>query len=140
VAATVLWIRRIAIICIAGMAWGYYRASGSDASLASFGLMSFAAVAQFAPALIGGLYWHGASRRGAEVGLLLGFAVWLYTLLLPTLTDAGWLDAAWVRDGPFGIHWLRPRQLVALWGCGPPPHGTLWSLLFHFGVPLLVSA
>ena len=89
VAATVLWIRRIAIVCIAGLARGYYRASGSDASLASFGLMSFAAVAQFAPALIGGLYWHGASRRGAEVGLLVGFGVWLYTLLLPTLTDAG---------------------------------------------------
>ncbi|MGY1410625.1 NahK/ErcS family hybrid sensor histidine kinase/response regulator [Luteimonas sp. A611] len=140
VAATVLWIRRIAIICIAGMAWGYYRASGSDASLASFGLMSFAAVAQFAPALIGGLYWHGASRRGAEVGLLLGFAVWLYTLLLPTLTDAGWFDPTWVRDGPFGIHWLRPRQLFGLWGWDPLTHGTFWSLLCNIGALLLVSA
>ena len=140
VASTVLWIRRIAIVCIAGMAWGYYRASGSDASLASFGLMSFAAVAQFAPALIGGLYWHGASRRGAEVGLLLGFTVWLYTLLLPTLTDAGWFDPAWVRDGPFGIHWLRPRQLFGLWGWDPLTHGTFWSLLFNIGALLVVSA
>jgi len=140
VAATVLWIRRIAIVCIAGMAWGYYRASGTDASLASFGLMSFAAVAQFAPALIGGLYWHGASRRGAEVGLVLGFAVWLYTLLLPTLTDAGWFDPAWVRDGPFGIHWLRPRQLFGLWGWDPLTHGTFWSLLANIGALLLVSA
>ncbi|MGJ4729932.1 NahK/ErcS family hybrid sensor histidine kinase/response regulator [Luteimonas sp. SDU101] len=140
VASTVLWIRRIAIVCIAGMAWGYYRASGSDASLASFGLMSFAAVAQFAPALIGGLYWHGASRRGAEVGLVLGFAVWLYTLLLPTLTDAGWFDPAWVQDGPFGIHWLRPRQLFGLWGWDPLTHGTFWSLLANIGALLLVSA
>ncbi len=140
VAATVLWVRRIAIVCIAGMAWGYYRASGSDASLASFGLMSFAAVAQFAPALIGGLYWHGASRRGAEVGLALGFAVWLYTLLLPTLTDAGWFDPAWVRDGPFGIHWLRPRQLFGLGGWDPLTHGTFWSLLANIGALLLVSA
>lgn len=140
VAATVLWIRRIAIVCIAGLAWGYYRASGSDASLASFGLMSFAAVAQFAPALIGGLYWHGASRRGAEVGLLVGFGVWLYTLLLPTLTDAGWFDPAWVRDGPFGIHWLRPRQLFGLWGWDPLTHGTFWSLLGNIGALLLVSA
>ena len=140
VASTVLWIRRIAIVCIAGLAWGYYRASGSDASLASFGLMSFAAVAQFAPALIGGLYWHGASRRGAEVGLLFGFTVWLYTLLLPTLTDAGWFDPAWLRDGPFGIHWLRPRQLFGLWGWDPLTHGTFWSLLANVGALLLVSA
>ena len=140
VAATVLWIRRIAIVCIAGLAWGYYRASGSDASLASFGLMSFAAVAQFAPALIGGLYWHGASRRGAEVGLLVGFSVWLYTLLLPTLTDAGWFDPSWVRNGPFGIHWLRPRHLFGLWGWDPLTHGTFWSLLGNIGALLLVSA
>ncbi|TWT22451.1 response regulator [Luteimonas marina] len=140
VAATVLWIRRIAIVCIAGLAWGYYRASGSDATLASFGLMSFAAVAQFAPALIGGLYWHGASRRGAEVGLLMGFAVWMYTLLLPTLTDAGWFDPAWIQEGPFGIHWLRPRQLFGLGGWDPLTHGTFWSLLANIGALLLVSA
>lgn len=140
VASTVLWIRRVAIVGIAGLAWGYYRTSGSDASLASFGLMAFVAVAQFAPALIGGLYWHGASRRGAEVGLLIGFAVWVYTLLLPTLTDAGWFDPAWVRDGPFGIHWLRPRQLFGLWGWDPLTHGTFWSLLANVGALLLVSA
>jgi len=140
VASTVLWIRRIAIVCIAGLAWGYYRASGSDATLASFGLMSFAAVAQFAPALIGGLYWHGASRRGAEVGLLMGFAVWMYTLLLPTLTDAGWFDPAWIHEGPFGIHWLRPRQLFGLGGWDPLTHGSFWSLLANIGALLLVSA
>src|SRR3546814_8676774 len=74
VASTVLWIRRIAIGCFAAMAYGYYRVSGSDTTLAAYGLMSFAAVAQFAPALIGGLYWRGASRQGVEAGLLLGFA------------------------------------------------------------------
>src|SRR5690606_27560911 len=58
VASSVLWIRRVVILCFAAMAYGYYRVSGSDTSLAAFGLMSFAAVAQFAPALIGGLYWR----------------------------------------------------------------------------------
>src|SRR3546814_10543973 len=82
------------------MAYGYYRVSGSDTTLAAYGLMSFAAVAQFAPALIGGLYWRGASRQGVEAGLLLGFAAWLYTLLLPALTDAGWLDRGWLDHGP----------------------------------------
>jgi Na+/proline symporter/signal transduction histidine kinase/CheY-like chemotaxis protein len=140
VASTVLWIRRIAIVVISALAYGYYRASGSDTALAAYGLMAFAAVAQFAPALIGGLYWRGASRQGAEAGLLIGFAVWIYTLLLPTLTDAGWLDPAWLSDGPLGIGWLRPRQLFGLGGWDPLTHGTFWSLLLNIGAFMLVSA
>ena len=140
VASTVLWIRRIAILCFALLAYGYYRASGTDTSLAAYGLMAFAAVAQFAPALIGGLYWRGASRQGVEAGLLIGFGVWIYTLLLPTLTDAGWLAQGWMERGPFGIAWLRPRQLFGIEGWDPLTHGTFWSLLFNIGVLLLVSA
>ncbi|GGJ96439.1 hybrid sensor histidine kinase/response regulator [Luteimonas terricola] len=140
VASTVLWIRRVAIVCFAALAWGYYRVSGSDTTLASYGLMSFAAVAQFAPALIGGLYWRGASRQGVEAGLLLGFAMWIYTLLLPTLTEAGWFDDAWLLAGPFGIDWLRPRQLFGLAGWDPLTHGTFWSLLANIGALFLVSA
>ncbi len=139
-ASTVLWIRRIAIVCFAALAWGYYRVSSSETTLASYGLMSFAAVAQFAPALIGGLYWRGASRQGMEAGLLLGFALWTYTLLLPTLTEAGWMDGAWLLHGPFGIQWLRPQQLFGLAGWDPLTHGTFWSLLANIGALFLVSA
>ncbi len=139
-ASTVLWIRRIAIACLAGLAYGYYRVSGSDTAQASFGLMAFAAVAQFGPALIGGLYWRGASRQGVEAGLLVGFGLWLYTLLLPSLTEAGWLDAAWMRDGPFGIGWLRPHQLFGLEGWDALTHGVFWSLLFNIGTLLVISA
>ena len=140
VAATVLWVRRIAILCFALFAYGYYLASGTDTTLAAYGLMAFAAVAQFAPALIGGLYWRGASRQGVEAGLLIGFGVWIYTLLLPTLTDAGWLDPAWLEHGPFGIGWLRPRQLFGVEGWDPLTHGTFWALLLNIGALLLVSA
>lgn len=140
VARTVLWIRRIAIVCLASLAYGYYRASGTETTLAAFGLMAFAAVAQFAPALIGGLYWRGASRRGVEVGLLIGFGVWTYTLLLPTLTASGWLDPRWLETGPFGIHWLKPQALFGLAGWDPLTHGTFWSLLLNVGALLLVSA
>ncbi|WP_149195330.1 hybrid sensor histidine kinase/response regulator [Luteimonas suaedae] len=139
VASTVLWIRRVAIVGFAALAYGYYRASNTDTTLAAFGLMAFAAVAQFAPALIGGLYWRGASRQGAEAGLLIGFLVWAYTLLLPTLTDAGWFGPAWVEHGLFGIGWLRPRQLFGLEGWDPLTHGTFWSLLLNTGALLLVS-
>ena len=140
VASTVLWIRRFAIIGFAALAYGYYRVSGTDTTLAAYGLMSFAAVAQFAPALIGGLYWRGASRQGVEAGLLLGFSMWMYTLLLPTLTDAGWFHHGWVERGPFDIAWLRPRQLFGLLGWDPLTHGTFWSLLLNTGALFLVSA
>src|SRR5699024_1590190 len=122
-----------------GMAYGYYRASGSDTSLAAFGLMAFAAVGQFGPALIGGLYWRGASRHGVQAGLLIGFGVWMYTLLLPTLTEAGWMDKSWLSQGLWGWQWLRPRQLFGVEGWDPLTHGTFWSLLLNITTMLLVS-
>lgn len=139
VASTVLWIRRVAIFFMASLAYGYYRASGSDTALASFGLMAFAAVAQFGPGLIGGLYWSGTSRRGVEAGLLIGFGIWTYTLLLPSLTESGWLNPAWMLEGLFGLHWLRPHHLFGSTGWDPLTHGTFWSLLLNGLTMLLVS-
>lgn len=142
-ASLVLWTRRIAIGALALCAYGYYRGSSgddSDSSLASYGLMAFAAVAQFAPGLIGGLYWRGASRKGVEIGMLLGFATWSYTLLLPTLTQSGWLSAGWVEQGPFDIAWLRPQQLFGMSGWDPLTHGTFWSLLVNASTMMLISA
>ncbi|MFA5521968.1 MAG: PAS-domain containing protein [Castellaniella sp.] len=140
VAGTVLWIRRLGIATMAAMAYIYYRGSGSDTALASFGLMAFVAVGQFAPALIGGLYWRGASRQGVMSGLLVGFALWMYTLLLPTLSDSGWMSSQWVLEGPYGLQWLRPRQLFGVTEWDPITHGTFWSLLFNISVLLVVSA
>lgn len=140
-ASRVLWIRRAAIGLLALCAYAYYRgSSGNDSSLASFGLIAFAAVAQFAPGLLGGLYWRGASRRGVELGMLVGFGVWIYTLLLPTLSASGWLGPEWLQTGPFGVHWLRPQQLFGMSGWDPLTHGTFWSLLLNTGTMMLVSA
>ncbi|HBK45577.1 MAG TPA: hybrid sensor histidine kinase/response regulator [Xanthomonadaceae bacterium] len=136
----VLWIRRLAILMLALIAYGYYRGSSNDSTLASYGLMAFAAVAQFAPGVIGGLYWRGGSRRGVETGMVLGFATWIYTLLLPAMTHAGWLDPAWLQQGPFGISWLRPQQLFGMSGWDPLAHGTFWSLLINTGAMMVVSA
>jgi len=139
VASSVLWIRRLAIVLLALVAYGYYRVSNNDTMLATYGLMAFAAVAQFAPGLIGGLYWRGASRRGVEIGMVVGFAVWVYTLLVPALSHGGWLDDSLLQRGPFGIGWLRPQQLFGLEGWDPLTHGTFWSLLLNTGVMLLIS-
>ena len=137
----VLWVRRITILALALMAYAYHRvAAASGESLAQYGLLSFAAVAQFAPALIGGLYWRGASRAGAFAGLLVGALVWAYTLMLPTLAQSGGFGADWIASGPFGVSWLRPRQLFGLSGWDPLTHGVFWSLLCNVGALFLVSA
>lgn len=135
----VLWVRRATILVLAMMAYAYHRASIGADSLAQHGLLAFAAVAQFAPALIGGLYWRGASRAGAFAGLLAGALLWLYTLLLPALARVGWLDTGWIEHGPLGVSWLRPEQLFGLTGWDALTHGTFWSLLFNIGAFLFVS-
>ena len=138
--ARVLWVRRVTIVVIALLAYAYYRGAGEGGSLAAFGLLAFAAVGQFAPALIGGLYWRGASRRGVMAGLAAGFVLWTYTLLLPTLTRAGWFDGAWLVHGPLDIIWLRPEGLFGLQGWDAITHGTFWSLLMNILALLVISA
>jgi PAS domain S-box-containing protein len=140
VASLVLWVRRSTILLLSLCAWGYYRWVGEGATLAAYGVMAFAAVAQFAPGLIGGLYWRGASRRGVELGLLVGFATWVYTLLLPALSEAGMFGGGWMQSGPLGQQWLRPQQLFGLSGWDSLTHGTFWSLLLNSAVMMLVSA
>jgi Na+/proline symporter/signal transduction histidine kinase/CheY-like chemotaxis protein len=120
----ILNVRRAAIVIMLFIAFLYYRESTNNARLSSIGLMSFAAIAQFAPALIGGLLWRGANGRGATLGMAAGILVWGYTLLLPSLAAA---DNAIVVHGLFGLEALRPQ---ALFGTAAEPlnHGVFWSL------------
>ncbi|HEY8586808.1 MAG TPA: PAS domain-containing hybrid sensor histidine kinase/response regulator [Rhodanobacter sp.] len=131
----VLGVRRIAIILLALMAYAYYRAAANADNLAATGLLAFAAVAQFAPAMVAALYWRGASRIGVLVGLAAGFAVWTYTLLLPALSRS----TLWLADGPFGWTSLRPQSLFHLSGWDPVMHGTFWSLLINIGCLVFFS-
>src|SRR3954469_21808068 len=121
-----LKVRRFAIFAIMIMAYLYYRALGNT-QLAAIGLLSFAAIAQFAPAFFGGLIWRRATARGAIGGMLVGFAVWFYTLFLPSFMDTHTAGILLLQQGPFAIHALRPQ---ALFGVDLPPlmHGVLWSL------------
>ena len=88
-----LAIRRVAIFAIILLGYLFYRLLGQTHGLASIGLVSFAAIAQFAPAFFGGLVWRNATARGAIAGIVTGFAVWAYTLLLPWIIEAGWVAA-----------------------------------------------
>ena len=124
-----LKVRRIAIFAIVFFAYLYYRSAG-DAQLASIGLLSFAAVAQLAPAFFGGLVWRRGTARGAIAGMTAGFLVWAYTLLLPSFADAGLVGHAILNDGPAGLSFLRPQ---ALFGLDLPPlvHGVVCSLVIN---------
>jgi signal transduction histidine kinase len=128
-----LEIRRWAIVVILMLGYAYFRLAGEAYALVSIGLISFAAVAQFAPAVIGGLYWKGATRGGALAGLSAGFAVWIYTLLLPSFAKSGWLPDDFMAAGLLGIELLRPQQLFGLTGLDEISHCLLWSLLANCG-------
>jgi len=82
---SLLRIRRSAIFVVLLLGYGYYRTADSDTGLASIGLLSFAAIAQMAPSLLGGLVWRRANARGAILGLSSGFLIWAYLLFLPSL-------------------------------------------------------
>ncbi|CAO3414391.1 ATP-binding protein [Azospirillum endophyticum] len=132
-APLLLAVRRIAIVTILLFGYGYFRLAGSAYALVSIGLISFAAVAQFAPALVGGLYWRGATRRGAIGGVTAGTLVWAYTLLLPSFARSGWLPASFIADGPWGIAALRPYALFGLEGWDSLAHALFWTTLANVG-------
>lgn len=125
-----LTIRRLAIFGILLLAYAYYKAAGNTAALVSIGLLSFAAIAQFAPAFVGALFWRRATSLGAIAGLCGGFIVWAYTLLLPTFAKSGLFSDGFLETGPFGIAWLQPQALLGI-EIDPFIHGTLWSLFVN---------
>jgi PAS domain S-box-containing protein len=132
-------IRRIAIVAIVALAYVYFRLFTGPGTLTQIGLLSFTAVAQFAPSIIGGVYWKRGRYQGVIAGLAAGALVWFYTLLLPELLSAG-EPSDLLRHGPFGIEALRPQALFGLDYVDSITHGAMWSLavntLAYVGVSL----
>lgn len=124
----VLMARRVSIGGVLALGYFYYRFSGGSEALAAIGLISFAGVAQVLPALMGGLFWRGATRKGAMAGLIAGFAIWAWTLFLPSFGAAGPMSASVLAEGPFGLAWLRPRALFGIAGMDPLVHSLFWSV------------
>ncbi|WP_027966648.1 sensor histidine kinase [Halomonas halocynthiae] len=139
-----LAIRRLSIIGILMLGYAYHALIGNAYSLVTIGLVSFAAVAQFAPALLIGLYWPGANRWGVGCGMLAGILVWAWTLLIPGFARSGWLDDSFVEFGPYAIEWLRPQALFWLEGMDIYSHSLLWSLgsnlALLFGISMFTQA
>jgi Na+/proline symporter/nitrogen-specific signal transduction histidine kinase len=128
-----LYIRRGSILGVLLLSYLYFRLIGESYTLVTIGLVSFAAAAQFAPAIIGGIFWRGATRSGAMTGLTAGFLVWVYTLLLPSFVRSGWLPPGLIEAGPFGLTLLKPQALFGLTGLDPLSHALFWSWLANIG-------
>ncbi|BBF76945.1 hybrid sensor histidine kinase/response regulator [Acinetobacter ursingii] len=125
--------RRICILAVMLLGFLFFHFFNDIDQLSVFGLLAFSAVAQFAPALIGGLYWRGGSRQGVYAGLIVGFLMWMYTLLVPTILISlpdQYQDFSYhfLHSGPFDISWLRPEALLGFESFAPLTHGVIWAL------------
>ncbi|MCD6674109.1 MAG: sensor histidine kinase [Burkholderiaceae bacterium] len=131
--------RRLSICLMLLLGFLYFRWSGNSDALASIGLISFAGVAQFLPALLGGLFWRQANAAGAFSGLLAGALLWGYTLFLPSFGGELLLSPENIERGPFGIAMLRPQALFGFDGVDPLVHSLFWSLSINALLFVLVS-
>ncbi|WP_153445744.1 hybrid sensor histidine kinase/response regulator [Vibrio algicola] len=117
ISGLLLNVRRGLIALLLLGAWGFYQVLDRVSSLSVIGLLSFAAIAQFAPAVLGGMYWRKGNRKGVYVGLLFGMLVWLATLMLQTNMLAGSEKTnflLWLLSPP---QWLQNLDLKASdWG------------------------
>ena len=127
----VMLSRRLSIIGVLLLGYLYYRTSGGGEALATIGLVSFVGISQVLPAMLGGLFWRGATRVGALTGLTVGFVLWLYTLFLPSFGEGVILPRAVFDAGLFGLGWLRPHALFGLEGMDPLMHALMWSIALN---------
>lgn len=132
-------IKRAGIIAVVFLGYLYYRFISESYALISTGIVTFIAVAQFAPSVIGGLFWKRATRRGAMSGLLLGFIFWFYTLLIPLFVKSGWLGGDFLKNGPFGLAFLRPLELFGLSGLDMLTHALFWTMFFNLVAFIAIS-
>ena len=143
VSVHLLYAKRAVIFGVVLLGYIFKRSIGESHTLVATGLLSFSAMIQFVPAVLFGFCWKNRTRTGALAGLGAGFGVWIYTLLLPSFVDSGWMSASFLSQGPWGIALLRPRALFGLQGFDPWTHALIWSLVFnagaYFGFSLLTS-
>ncbi|MCG6229846.1 hybrid sensor histidine kinase/response regulator [Vibrio furnissii] len=126
-------IRRTLILLLLLGAWGFYLALDTIPSLSAIGFLSFSAITQFAPALIGGMYWREGNRKGVYVGLAVGFTLWLITLMTTTNMLAG-------DEQSNVLLWLvTPPDLLANWGLKNSDWGMILSVSLNALCYVLVS-
>ncbi len=137
--ALLINLKRFGIFLVIFLGYLYFRVVGETFMLANMGLISFAAAAQFGPALLGALYWRKGNKAGALTGLIFGFLIWFYTLLIPSFIKSGWWQTGLLENGPFGIEFLKPTELFGLTGFDIWSNSLFWSMFFNIGAYLACS-
>jgi len=132
-------IKRFGILGVIFIGYFYFKIIGNSYALVNMGLISFAAAAQFAPAVIGGLFWRRANHKAAIAGISFGFGLWFYTLLIPAFVRSGWLNSDILQNGLYGINLLKPLELFGLRGFDIYTHSLFWSMLFNLAAYLTIS-
>ncbi len=122
---------RASMLAVILLGYLYAQLMSYNAALMEIGIISFVAVAQFGPAVFGGLYWKGGTAGGAVTGLCAGFAAWFYTLILPAAVKAGFLSPSLLSNGPFGIAILRPTDFLSAGIGDPVGNAVFWSLFLN---------
>jgi Na+/proline symporter/signal transduction histidine kinase len=131
--------RWVAVACVILIGYWFERQVGESYMLVNIGIFAFAAAMQFAPSILGGIFWKRGNEAGALMGLSAGFLVWFYTFLLPAFMKSGWLPDGLLRHGPFGISFLKPEALFGVTNLSPLTNTVFWSLLFNVGLYVLGS-
>ncbi len=141
-----LFLRRHLLVCrwvvVAGIilsSYIFYLTVSESYMLAKTGLISFVATLQFAPAIIGGLFWKRGNHYGAITAILVGFAVWFYTMVLPALVQSGWLPIELMQASPDELTLIEPQALFGTSGLNPLTHTVFWSLLANITAYIVVS-
>ncbi len=134
-----LWCRWVAVAVFVGMGYWCQRLVAHEYMLVNMGIISFAAVLQFAPAVLGGLFWRRGNKLGAVLGLGAGALVWFYTMLLPAAIKSDWLPPVLLDEGPWGVEFLKPEGLFGVTGLDPVSHTVFWSMLCNVGLYVVGS-
>jgi Na+/proline symporter/signal transduction histidine kinase len=134
-----LQVRRFAIVLVLLAAYFYEIFVTKGSEIVSIGLISFAGVAQLVPATIIGMYWRKGNAKGAGAGIVIGTLIWAYCLAVPYMAKAGVISNAFISEGLFGLHFLKPYALFGMNQWDSVTHGTFWSLLCNLLAYLVVS-
>ncbi|MFZ5609085.1 MAG: NahK/ErcS family hybrid sensor histidine kinase/response regulator [Pseudomonadota bacterium] len=103
VGRVLLVTRRAVIVGFLLLCYLYLRGVHGANTLAGLGTLSFAAVVQFTPALVGAVTWRRGHRHGVAAGLIAGFSLWFALLMLPAYTGTAWETVAGVDFLTFGV-------------------------------------
>jgi Na+/proline symporter/signal transduction histidine kinase len=132
-------IRRISVFTIIISAYFFYVSFSKELSLYSIGLISFVIIAQLGPSFFIGLFWNRGSSKAAIIGMIIGFCIATYTLVLPFILQSYTGTDDFIQYGLFYISALKPYALFGVNFLSPPAHAFFWSMTFNIMSYLVFS-